>query len=237
MIKLGVNIDHVATLRNARGGAEPEPVAAAHAAFLGGADGITIHLREDRRHIIDRDLAVLKETSPLPLNLEMACTDEITAIARQMLPRMCTLVPERREELTTEGGLDVVNNFDVVTRCVGALAEKGIMVSLFIDAEPAQIEAAQKTGAAYIELHTGAYADAYYAVQDEELKKLFIGAEMAISIGLGVNAGHGLNYTNILPVLKIDGLHEVNIGHSILSRAIFTGLTEAVRQMKALITG
>lgn len=238
MVRLGVNIDHVATVRNARGGKEPEPLTAAALAHLGGADGITVHLREDRRHIKDRDLILLKEASFIPLNLEMAASNEIVKIALAVMPNACTLVPERRQELTTEGGLDVAGNFDNIARTVHSLMSKGISVSLFIDPVEEQIVQAAKTGAAFIELHTGSYAEATGENVKQELNKLFVAAELAENNGLTVNAGHGLNYDNILPVLAIKNLHEVNIGHSIISRAIFTGLQNAVREMKnLLITG
>ncbi len=235
MVRLGINIDHVATIRNARGGREPDPLTAAAMAELGGADGITVHLREDRRHIKDRDIILLRKTVNLPLNLEMACTGEIIDIARNILPDVCTLVPERRAELTTEGGLDVAGNFDAVKDGISRLMDKGIDVSLFIDPIEEQIVRSAETGAKFVEFHTGAYADANAQLQKNELNRLFVAAELALQNGLTVNAGHGLNYRNILPVAQIKGLYEVNIGHSIISRAIFTGLTQAVREMKDLL--
>ena len=235
MVRLGVNIDHVATVRNARGGSEPEPLTAAAMAELGGADGITVHLREDRRHIRDRDLILLRKVARLPLNLEMACVKEIINIAKDVLPHMCTLVPERRAELTTEGGLDVAGNFEKIKNGVRQLTEKGIEVSLFIDPIEEQIIYAAKSGAKYVELHTGAFADSSAQLQKNELNRLCVAAEVARQNGLVVNAGHGLNYSNILQVAQIEGLYEVNIGHSIISRAIFTGLTQAVGEMKRLL--
>ena len=235
MIRLGVNIDHVATVRNARGGNEPEPLTAAAMAELGGADGITVHLREDRRHIKDRDVILLRKSINLPLNLEMACTKEIIDIARNILPNMCTLVPERREELTTEGGLNVAGNFETIKESVSRLMDKGIDVSLFIDPIEEQIVRTAETGAKFVELHTGVYADANARLVKSELGRLFVAAETAQQNGLIVNAGHGLNYRNILAITQIKGLYEVNIGHSIVSRAVFTGLTQAVSEMKALL--
>jgi pyridoxine 5-phosphate synthase len=235
MMLLGVNIDHVATLRNARGGAEPEPVYAAHEAELGGADGITVHLREDRRHVKDRDLKLLKETIQLPLNLEMAATDEITEIAIKTKPYICTLVPEKRQEVTTEGGLDLTVSFEQVKRCTAKLMDNGIEVSLFIDPNKAQIDKAAEAGANFIELHTGIFANAKYEAQSQELAKLKSACEYADSLGIIVNAGHGINYRNINLINRIKGLHELNIGHSIISRAVFVGLRQAVREMKELI--
>jgi pyridoxine 5-phosphate synthase len=214
---------------------EPEPLTAAAVAELGGADGITIHLREDRRHIKDDDVAQIRKISRLPLNLEMACSREIVQIACNTLPNSCTLVPERREELTTEGGLDVAGHFDSVKWAVSTLIDKGIKVSLFIDPEERQIEYAAKTGAQFIELHTGAYANATGDLQKEELNKLYIAAAFAQDAGLIVNAGHGLNYQNTTDVAQIHGIYELNIGHSIMSRAIFTGLQRAVEDMKQIL--
>jgi pyridoxine 5-phosphate synthase len=235
-IRLGVNIDHVATLRQARGGVEPEPVLAAGLAELAGADGITVHLREDRRHIQDRDLAVLCKTVQTHLNLEMACADEIVEIALATHPEQVTLVPERREEITTEGGLDVAGALDRIAKISKRFADAGISVSLFIDPDPAQIRAAAESGAECIELHTGAYANA--RSRDEvaaRLAELFEGAALARSLGLRVFAGHGLNYVNVVPVVAIPEVEELNIGHSIISRAVFTGLERAVREMKTLM--
>ena len=235
MPELGVNIDHVATVRQARKTYEPDPVWAAALAELGGADGITIHLREDRRHIQDRDLRVLRETVTVKLNLELACVDEIVQIACEVLPEQATLVPERREEVTTEGGLDVVGNRDAVRRATDRLNEAGIAVSLFLDHNPRQIEAAADLGARAVELHTGQYASA----RGDELRHqldLLVGAGRHVrQLGMALHAGHGLNYHNVVPVARIDDMHELNIGHSIVSRAIMTGLERAVREMKQLI--
>ncbi len=235
MPKLGVNIDHVATVRQARRTIEPDPVWAAALAELGGADCITVHLREDRRHIQDRDVRLLKETVAVKLNLEMAASDEIIGIARDICPTQATLVPEKREELTTEGGLDVVANAARVREAVEALREKGIIVSLFIDAESEQIEASKASGADAVELHTGRYAEAAGAELDERLAELARGCELARGMGLSVHAGHGLTYRNVRPVALIEGFEEFNIGHSIVSRAIFVGIERAVREMKRLI--
>ncbi len=236
MIRLGVNIDHVATVRQARRGKEPDPVHAAVLAELGGADGITIHLREDRRHIQDRDLFLLRETVKTKLNLEMATNDEIVDIALSVKPDMCTLVPEKREELTTEGGLDVIHNFDKVAKTVDILQSNGIDVSIFIDADKKQIEKALETGAKYIEIHTGHYADAKN--EDErlsELKRIESAAKYAGEIGFVVNAGHGLNYKNVIDICRIYPFYELNIGHSIVSKAVLIGMKEAVREMKEIL--
>jgi pyridoxine 5-phosphate synthase len=236
MAKLGVNIDHVATVRQARGGVEPDPVAAAAIAELAGADGITIHLREDRRHIQDRDLHLLRKTIKTRLNLEMAATDEMVAIAQQVKPDMCTLVPEKRLELTTEGGLDVRCNMDAVKSAVERLRGAGIPVSLFIDADPDQIKAADKVGADFIEIHTGCFADAPdWKSGESELIRIENGVKLAQKLGLGVNAGHGLNYANIKRITSIRGIEEYNIGHSIISRAVLVGLDRAVRDMVELV--
>jgi pyridoxine 5-phosphate synthase len=236
MARLGVNIDHVATLRQARGGVEPDPVAAAVIAELAGADGITIHLREDRRHIQDRDLELLRRTIKTRLNLEMAATDEMVSIAQKIKPDMCTLVPEKRLELTTEGGLDVRCNMEVVRSAVERLRGAGIPVSLFIDADPDQIKAADKVGADYIEIHTGLFADAPdWKSSEDELIRIENGVKLALKLGLGVNAGHGLNYANIKRITAIRGIDEFNIGHSIISRAVFAGLERAVRDMAELV--
>lgn len=237
MATLGVNIDHVATVRQARRTIEPDPVWAAAAAELGGADAITVHLREDRRHIQDRDLEVLKETVQVKLNLESAITPAMTAIACRVRPDQVTLVPENRAEVTTEGGLDVVGNRAAVATAVERLREAGIVVSLFIDPDPAQIEASADLGAAAIELHTGSYANATKdADRDHELHALARAATLTRQTGLTLNAGHGLTYRNVMPVAALDGMHELNIGHSIVARAIFVGMTEAVREMKRLIS-
>ncbi|MEI6306095.1 MAG: pyridoxine 5'-phosphate synthase [Deltaproteobacteria bacterium] len=236
MANLGVNIDHVATVRQARGGAEPDPVTAAALAELGGADGITIHLREDRRHIQDRDLRLLRQTVKTRLNLEMAATDEMVRIALEVKPEMCTLVPEKRQELTTEGGLDVRFNLEVISGSVDRLQDGGISVSLFVDPDTDQIKAASKAGADCIEIHTGAFAEAReWKVQEQELIKIENAVKLAKKLGMGVNAGHGLNYTNIKKVAAIGGIEEYNIGHAIISRALFVGLERAVREMVDLI--
>ena len=235
-ISLGVNIDHVATLRQARGTRYPEVIQAALLAEQGGADGITAHLREDRRHIQDRDIDMLKAMLSTRLNLEMAVTDEMVAIACRVRPGACCLVPERREELTTEGGLDVVGNFDRVRAANQALGESEVEVSLFIDADPRQIEAAAKTGAPVIELHTGHYADADSVTAREfELNRLMQAAEQADALGLRVNAGHGLHYHNVGPICRIPMVRELNIGHAIIARAVFTGLERAVADLKSII--
>lgn len=236
MIKLGVNIDHIATLRQARGGVEPDPVAGAVIAELAGADGITVHLREDRRHIQDRDIRLLRETVRTRLNLEMAVSDEIIKIALFTKPEQCTLVPEKREELTTEGGLDCVKNFDKICAAVKKLSKGKISISLFIDPDPEQIKKAAKTGAEFIELHTGNYANAKEEKDIErELIKLKRCTALAKKSGLRINAGHGLNYINVRPVARIPDIEELNIGHSIISRAVLVGLDKAVREMKELL--
>ena len=236
MARLGVNIDHVATLRQARGGNEPDPVAAAAMAELAGADGITIHLREDRRHIQDRDLKILRQTCRTRLNLEMAATDEMVAIALAVKPEACTLVPEKRAELTTEGGLDVRIHQDALKLVIEKLQAGGIIVSLFIDPDPDQIKAANKAGADYIEIHTGAFADAPdWMAEKQELIKIENAVKLAKKLDLGVNAGHGLNYVNVKKVAAIGGIEEFNIGHSIMSRAILVGLDRAVRDMSELV--
>jgi pyridoxine 5-phosphate synthase len=236
MPRLGVNIDHVATIRQARRTIEPDPVWAAALAELAGADGITLHLREDRRHIQDRDLRVLKQTVQVQLNLEMAAEPSITEIAIDVHPQQATLVPERREEVTTEGGLDVVGNRDRVAKCVNRLLEAGIEVSLFIDPDRAQIDASQKLGAQAVELHTGRYADATTAVEQErELAQLVDAGKWAIDRGLLLHMGHGLTYRNVTPVARIAGVSELNIGHSIVARAVLVGFERAVREMKALV--
>ncbi len=236
MARLGVNIDHVATIRQARGGVEPDPVAAAVIAELAGADGITIHLREDRRHIQDRDLKLLRETVKTRLNLEMAATREMVAIALTVKPDICTLVPEKRQELTTEGGLDVRLNMQNIAEAVERLQEGDLLVSLFIDPDPDQIKASDKVGADYVEIHTGAFAEAKdWKSQEQELIKIENAVKLAAKLGLGVNAGHGLNYTNIKKVAAVGGIAEYNIGHSIISRAVLVGLDRAVREMVDLI--
>jgi len=236
MPRLNVNIDHVATVRQARGGDEPDPVLAAYLSELGGAHGIVVHLREDRRHIQDRDLRILRETVRTKLNLEMASTDEMTAIAREVKPDMVTLVPEKRNELTTEGGLDVAGNLKGVSRTVKALRDAGIFVSLFIDPDTEQIRAAKSTGAEMVEIHTGAYAEAGKdSEREKELRKIKKAVRKASELGLRVSAGHGLNYVNAGPVALIEGIEEFNIGHSIVSRALMVGFENAVREMVILI--
>ena len=235
-LRLGVNIDHVATLRNARGVRYPDPVAAASIAERAGADGITIHLREDRRHITDRDVAMLKQTLNVPMNLEMAVTDEMIDIAVKTQPTFSCLVPEKREELTTEGGLDVVGQVENIANATKRLTDAGIQVSLFIDADRKQIDAAKEAGAPIIELHTGQYAEAdTEEEQKKELARLMEAAEYAHSIGLQVNAGHGLHYHNTLDVAQIPQMVELNIGHSIIARAVLDGLDKAVRDMREIL--
>jgi pyridoxine 5-phosphate synthase len=236
MPKLGVNIDHVATIRQARRTIEPDPVWAAVLAELAGADGITLHLREDRRHIQDRDLRVLKETVQVKLNLEMAAEDAITDIAIATRPTQATLVPEKREEITTEGGLDVAGNRDRVRRCVDRLHEAGIEVSLFIDPDERQIDASRDLGVAAVELHTGRYADAVSdREQAKELYALTTAGAYARKLDLVLHMGHGLTYRNVVPVARIPEVSELNIGHSIVARAVMVGFEQAVREMKALI--
>jgi pyridoxine 5-phosphate synthase len=232
---LGVNIDHIATLRNARGGFEPDPVLGAAVCEQNGANSITAHLREDRRHIKDEDIFALAKNLKTSLNLEMAMNDEIRAIALQVKPRAICLVPERRQEVTTEGGLDTAGQFEQVRKFITPLIDAGITVSLFIDPDLTQVRAALNTGAPFIELHTGAYAEAFGTPEEQkEFTALKLAAEFAQSQGINVNAGHGLNYENVHRMHEIDGLVELNIGHSIISRAVFTGLDEAVRKMSAL---
>lgn len=236
MPELGVNIDHVATVRQARRTNEPDPVWAATLAELGGADGITLHLREDRRHIQDRDLRILRQTITVKLNLELACNDEVLAIACDVKPDQATLVPERREEITTEGGLEVVRQFDRVAGAVKQLKGAGISVSLFLAPDAAQIEAAAKLGADAVELHTGEYALAAPGRdQEAQLATLKTAGEQVRRLGMALHAGHGLTYRNVAPVAKIEGMHELNIGHSIVARALMVGFTEAVREMKRLV--
>ncbi|MAX54550.1 MAG: pyridoxine 5'-phosphate synthase [Alcanivoracaceae bacterium] len=235
-VLLGVNIDHVATLRQARGTRYPEPVLAALVAEQAGADGITVHLREDRRHINDRDVELLAQTLQTRMNLEMAATEEMVAIATRVQPAHCCLVPEKREELTTEGGLDVVANQAWIAQCCKTLADAGIDVSLFIDADPAQIRAASECGAPTIEIHTGHYAEAKTPEeQAAELERIRKATALALELGLVVNAGHGLHYHNTLPVAAIPGMNELNIGHGIIARAVISGLHQAVKDMRELI--
>ncbi|HOS06021.1 MAG TPA: pyridoxine 5'-phosphate synthase [Syntrophorhabdaceae bacterium] len=236
MKKLMVNIDHVATLRQARGTHYPEPVFAASIAETAGASGIIVHLREDRRHINDRDVKILREVVKTKLNLEMAATDEMVAIARDIKPDMITLVPEKREELTTEGGLDVVGLTKKIQMAVESVKNKGIKVSLFVDPEEKQIIASKEIGADMVEIHTGAYSDALNEkIQDKELKKVIDAARKGKELGLGVNAGHGLHYHNVRKIVAIPEIDELSIGHSIIARAVFTGFEQAVRDMLKLI--
>ena len=238
MPTLGVNIDHIATIRQARRTVEPDPVAAAVLAELGGADGITVHLREDRRHIQDRDVRLLRQTVRTHLNLEMAPTDEMVAIALEVGPDYVTLVPEKRTEVTRQAGLDIASQSGRLAEMVGKLQAGGIPVSLFIDPDSAQIEASVKVKAKFIELHTGQYAEATNeASRQQELAVLAKGCELALSAGLRVNAGHGLTYWNVYPVACLPGMEELNIGHTIISRAALVGLERAVREMKQALRG
>ena len=244
MIELGVNIDHVATVRQARRTYEPDPVWAAVEAHLGGADGITVHLREDRRHIQDKDVARLRELTHIKLNLEMAATDEMVGIARRIRPEMAMLVPEGRREVTTEGGLDVASQESRLKKKVQKLKDHGIIVSVFIDADLKQVEAAKRIGASVCEVHTGPYAHAFHAKGRDaespavlsELKKIGKAGERIRGLGMRFNAGHALNYFNVQPVARLPGVRELHIGHAIVSRAVFVGMREAVREMKRLIT-
>lgn len=236
MIRLGVNVDHVATIRQARRGRRPDPVLAAHEAELGGADQITVHLREDRRHVQERDLRLLRQTARTPINLEMAIEDEVLRIALEVAPAQVTLVPEKREEVTTEGGLDIVRGLEAVRATAARFHEAGIGVSVFIDPEADQLTATREAGVTHVELHTGAYADAPLgAARQRELERLVAASAKARELGLHLALGHGLDYHNVQAVRGIAGLEEVNIGHSIVSRAVFTGLRQAVADMKALL--
>lgn len=236
MIALHINIDHVATVRQARQTSEPDPVTAAGLVELAGADGITIHLREDRRHIIDRDVRILRETVQTRLNLEMAATAEMFAIALDILPDIVTLVPEKREEVTTEGGLDVVGSTKKMRKGIEQLLDAGIRVSLFIDPDAEQIKASKKAGAEEVELHTGCYANVEKITErDKEYKRLDYAAELAHQEKLQVNAGHGLNYINTQRICGLPHLRELNIGHSIVSRAVFVGISQAVQEMREII--
>ena len=233
---LGVNIDHIATLRQARGTRYPDPVLAAQLAEQAGADGITLHLREDRRHIQERDVELIKQVMHTPMNFEMAVTEWMLNYAEQLKAEHVCLVPERREELTTEGGLDVAGQLEKITAAVKRLAAVGSEVSLFIDADPQQIDAAVAAGAPAIELHTGAYAEAETPeLVAKELKRIQEGTAYALSKGLIVNAGHGLHYHNVQAIAAIHGINELNIGHAIIARAAFTGLAEAIQAMKAIM--
>jgi len=235
MVHLGINIDHIATIRQARKTYEPDPVTAAALATLGGADVITVHLREDRRHILDRDLRILRQTVPTGLNMELACESEILRIACDVKPDQATLVPERREEVTTEGGLDVHGDPDRVRQAVEQLHAAEIPVSLFIDPDVEQVEQSAALNVAAVELHTGAYALASAAAQEEELDRLMAAGRRCVELGMRLHAGHGLNYLNVGPVAQIDQMRELNIGHAIVARAVFTGLEKAVAEMKHLI--
>lgn len=235
MATLGVNIDHVATLRQARRTVEPDPVWAAALAELGGADAITVHLREDRRHIQDRDLEVLRRTVQVKLNLECAVAPEMVEIACRVRPDQVTIVPERRAEVTTEGGLDVVSHRGAVADAIARLRDAGIAVSLFLDPAAPQIETAAALGAGIVELHTGCYANADEAAREARLVELAGAGELVRRVGLELAAGHGLTYRNVVPVARLEGMGELNIGHSIVSRAVLVGFSQAVREMKALI--
>ena len=235
MASLGVNIDHIANVRQARRTVEPDPVSYALLAELGGADGITVHLREDRRHIQDRDVELLRQTVRSRLNLEMAATPEMEAIALRIRPDMVTLVPEKRQEVTTEGGLDWAAQLEPLQGLVGRLQQAGIGVSLFVDADAQQLEASAASGARWVELHTGTYAEAQWQQQPAELARLQEGTFRARTLGLRVNAGHGLTYQNVEPIAAMEAIEELNIGHTIVARALAVGLQQAVREMKALV--
>ena len=234
-IALGINIDHVATLRQARRARYPDPVHAALAAEMAGADSITLHLREDRRHIQIQDVRALKEVTKTRMNLEMAVTDEMLDLARHVRPPDCCLVPEKRQEITTEGGLDAASQIQRLKEAVSILVVAGIRVALFIDPDPRQIEAAVQIGAPVVELHTGAYAESAGSQQATELQRILAGAKLASSLGLEVHAGHGLNYHNVQPIAAIAEIVELNIGHAIIARAVFDGIGAAVRDMRALM--
>jgi pyridoxine 5'-phosphate synthase (EC 2.6.99.2) len=236
MARLSVNIDHIATIREARKGNEPDPVAAAFLAELAGCDGIIVHLREDRRHIQDRDVEILRKTIKTKLNLEMAATAEMVKIAGKINPDMCTLVPEKRQELTTEGGLDLLGNFAHLKATVSKLQKEKILVSLFIDPDPEQINAAKEMKADYVEIHTGTYSNVKTTKEIErELKKIVESVSLASQLGLGINAGHGLNYRNIQPLLNLSEIDEFSIGHSIIARAVLVGFERAVKDMIDLV--
>jgi pyridoxine 5-phosphate synthase len=243
VIELGVNVDHVATVRQARRTYEPDPVWAAVEAHLGGADGITVHLREDRRHIQDEDVRRLRELTHIKLNLEMAATDEMVGIAARLKPEMAMLVPEGRHEITTEGGLDIASREKALKDAVSRLTDAGIRVSVFIDAEMRQVEAAKRIGASVCEIHTGPYAHAFHSKGRDsespavlaELKKIHAAGDAIRSLGMRFNAGHALNYFNVQPVAALPGVRELHIGHAVVSRALFVGMREAVREMKALM--
>ncbi|MFO7903146.1 MAG: pyridoxine 5'-phosphate synthase [Planctomycetota bacterium] len=235
MLELGINVDHVATVREVRRTYEPDPVWAAAAAELGGADCITIHLREDRRHIQDRDLRLLRDTTTVKLNLEMATEDQVVDLACQVCPDQATLVPERREEVTTEGGLDIVMHRAAVEKTVKRLHDAGIQVSMFLDADERQIAAAGELGADAVELHTGQYSLASRPTASQELDKLANAGEQICSRAMALHAGHGLNYRNVKPVARIPNMRELNIGHSIIARALMVGMRTAVREMRSLL--
>ncbi len=235
MVLLGVNVDHVATVRQARKTFEPDPVAAANLAILGGADGITIHLREDRRHIQDRDLRILSEVVPCELNLEMAATDEMINIAIRTKPEMVTIVPEKRQELTTEGGLNVIELKEHLKETVKKIKDAGILVSLFINPSRADIECSKEIGVDMVEIHTGYYSDSRGKTQRDELMRIKDAVSYSVSLGLLTNAGHGLTYFNVKPIASISGLRALYIGHSIISRALLVGVERAVKEMKELI--
>ncbi len=232
---LGINIDHVATIREARRGDIPDVMNAAHAAVAGGADSITVHLREDRRHIQDKDVAGLRKILKVRLNLEMAPTEEMIRIVRVIRPASVCLVPEKRQELTTEGGLNVHGQMSRMREVCQKIKSKGIMVSLFVDPKTNQIQSAKDVGADAVEIHTGNYAEAKGDAQAEELKKIHQAADAAVQLGLKLNAGHGLDYKNVQPVAHITGMHELNIGFSVIARSVFVGLEQAVREMKKLV--
>ena len=237
MAGLGVNIDHVATIRQARRTYEPDPIIAAGIAEMAGADQITVHLREDRRHIQDRDVRLLRETIATKMNLECACVDEMIALACELKPDQVCLVPENRQEVTTEGGMDVAGNLDRIRSSVERLLDHDIIVTLFVDPDEAQIEASHTAGANGVELHTGTYANARGDLQvEQELLAIESGARMVLERELLLDAGHGLNYHNVTPIAKIPGMRELNIGHSIISRSVFVGLENAVREMKLLVS-
>jgi len=235
--RLNVNIDHVATVRQARRAPEPSVMAAAMACEQAGADGITVHLREDRRHIQERDVEMLRRRLTVPLNLEMAVSEDVVAVALRVRPHAACLVPEKREEVTTEGGLDVAGHLERVAAVVARLADAGIRVSLFVDPDPAQLAASATAGSAAVELHTGDYANATNAAAERELARLAAGATMAAQHGLAVHAGHGLTVANVGPVAALPEVEELNIGHSIVARAVLVGMAEAVREMKAAMAG
>lgn len=238
MMRLGVNIDHVATLREARRGKQPDPIAAAVAAEMAGADGVVCHLREDRRHIKDKDLFLLKEIVKTHLNLEMAATDEMVNLATEVVPDMVTLVPEKREEVTTEGGLDVASSIDWIEEVVKQLRNHNIVVSLFVDPDLDQIKAAARCQADYVEIHTGLYANAEdLSAMADELEKIRSMAMAAAKLGLGVSAGHGLDYHNVRDILDVEQFEELNIGHSIVAKAVMVGMERAVREMLTIIRG